>query len=77
MKKEQSWIREILSARSGQLSSKRVCGVIGFLSCLVLGIVATLKSLTVPGFIDTVVIISAALMGVDSVTSIWKNNNIE
>lgn len=67
------WFKEIFTARSGQMSSKRVCGVIGFFLCIGIGIYATVCELVVPGFMDTILITSAALMGVDSVTQIWKN----
>lgn len=63
-----NFFKEMLSARSGQISSKRVCGVLGFFVCLGIGVFATVKSLSVPGFMDTILITSAALMGVDSVT---------
>lgn len=61
--------------RNGGISSKRVCGVIGWAVCLFVLVYATLSSLTVPSFADTVLIASAALLGVESVTNVWRKND--
>ena len=69
------FINEMLSAKSGQISSKRVCGCFGWVVCLAIGCIATIKSLSIPSFLDTVLLASAGLLGLYSITNIWKNNN--
>ena len=67
-----NWIREILSAKSGMLSSKRVCGAIGFLACVAVFIYCTIKMIQAPNMVDALLLSCMGLLGVDSVTSIWK-----
>jgi cobalamin biosynthesis protein CobD/CbiB len=61
--------------RNSGVSSKRVCGVFGWIVCLFIAIFATISSLSVPAFLDTVIITSAALLGVDCITNIFNKNN--
>lgn len=68
-----NWLRETLSARSGQLSSKRVCGTIGFLTCIGVFIYCAINIIEAPNMVDTLLLCCMGLLGVDSVTSIWKN----
>ncbi len=65
--------KSILSSSSGSISSKRLCGIIGWLVCLGIGIYCTINVIQAPMLIDSILIGSAALLGVDSVTGIWKN----
>lgn len=69
------WIKEIFSASNGQLSSKRVCGVLGFIICIIILCYCTYKVIQAPTMIDMFLISSCSLLGVDSITSIWKNEN--
>jgi len=70
-------LRDIFSASSGHLSSKRILGAIVLITCLVVvvfrahteGITDNIKDLF-EWFIAT----STALLGITSITSIWKNN---
>ena len=68
-------VKSILSASKGSISSKRVCGVIGWVVCLGIGIYCTVKVIQAPLLIDSILIGSAALLGVDSITGIWSNKN--
>lgn len=68
-------VKSILSASKGSISSKRVCGVIGWIVCLGIGIYCTVKVIQAPLLIDSILIGSATLLGVDSITGIWRNKN--
>lgn len=67
--------KEIFCASNGYLSSKRVLGAIVLLGCLGVvigeaiaeGITDNIKSL-----IEVLIITSTALLGITSVTNIWK-----
>lgn len=74
-----TFLKDMLSSHSG-ISSKRVCGVIGWLVCLGVLIYCTINIIQAPLMIDTFLICCMALLGIDSVTGIWKkfdngNNN--
>jgi hypothetical protein len=60
--------RQIFEDSSGYLSSKRVFGSIGFLTGLYLGY----KAIN-PEVVKIVLVISAAMLGLDSITDIWKS----
>ena len=66
-----NWFKEIFT-KNNIMSSKRVCGVLGFLGCLGILIYCTIQSVQAPEMIDIFLIICASLLGVDSVTDIWK-----
>lgn len=66
-------IKSILSSDTGSISSKRLCGIIGWLVCLGICIYCTIQVIQAPMLADSILIGSAALLGVDSVTGIWKN----
>lgn len=68
-----NWLRETLSAASGRLSSKRVCGVLGFLISGAVLIYCTTNNQQAPEMINMFMFSCMGLLGVDSVTSIWKN----
>ena len=68
-------VKSILSSSKGSISSKRVCGVIGWIVCLGIGIYCTVKVIQAPLLIDSILIGSATLLGVDSITGIWRNKN--
>lgn len=74
MKTIKEYIKLIITAHSG-ISSKRVCGIIGFLVISFVLIYCTICGLQAPIMIDTFIWAVAVLLGVDSVTSIWKNIN--
>lgn len=66
------FLKSIFLNQPNSISSKRICGVLGWLLCLgVLGY-CTYKDIQAPVMVDTMVITSAALLGVDSIMNIWK-----
>lgn len=62
---------EMFTANSG-LSSKRVCGFLGWVVSLLIAIYCTLMGIPAPDITEVIVFSSIMLLGVDSVTSIWK-----
>ena len=66
-------LRTIFQANSGDLSSKRVCGVFGFVVVLGISIACTCLNTQAPQIVEDVIYASVALLGVDSITGIWKN----
>lgn len=76
MDSERIWrnIKSIFLATKGSISSKRVCGFLGWLVCLGVLLYCTILTVQAPVFADTVLICTAALLGVDSITGIWKHN---
>lgn len=66
-----SFFKNIFIANSG-VSSKRICGFTGFFVCVIILIIATFIQYPIPEFADTLLITSATLLGVDSVTKIWS-----
>lgn len=70
-----SMLKEIFSSDNGYLSSKRVLGGIVLMSCLVFTIVqAVREGMTdnLKELFEWLIITSTALLGINSVTSIWK-----
>lgn len=66
-----TFIKQMFTSHSG-ISSKRVCGVIGWFVGMGVLIYCTLTVIQAPLMIDTFLICVMALLGIDSVTSIWK-----
>lgn len=66
--------KSIFLATKGSISSKRVCGVIGWLACVGVLVYCTTLAIQAPMFADSVLFATAALLGVDSITSIWKSH---
>lgn len=66
--------RSVFLAQQGSISSKRICGVIGWFVCLGVLIYCTIYVIEAPAMIDTIIISSSALLGVDSIANIWKNH---
>lgn len=65
----------LFQANSGGLSSKRVCGVIGWLVCLILLICSAIFKFEIDEFADYVLITSASLLGVDSLQGIFSKGD--
>lgn len=65
----------LFQAKSGGLSSKRVCGVLGWVVCLVLLICSAIFKFSIDEFADYVLITSASLLGVDSLQGIFTKSN--
>ena len=70
------FIKSLLSAERGSLSSKRLCGFIGWLCCSAVLIMCTVWERQAPDMVSTVLYASTALLGLDSVTDIWKDKTI-
>ena len=73
-------LRETFSASSGHLSSKRILGGIVLISCLIFCIVqGAREGMTdnIKDLFEILIITSTALLGITSVTSIWKNGNTQ
>lgn len=56
-----------------RISSKRVCGVIGFFTVMILIILSTIYKFEIPELTDSFLYCCVALMGVESVTRIFNN----
>ena len=65
-------LKQIITSHSG-VSSKRVCGVLGFLVISFILIYCTICSIQAPEMIDTFIYAVSLLLGIDSVTGIWKD----
>ena len=64
--------RTVFLKNSGGISSKRVCGILGWMCCLVLLISEKKKKKDIPQYAEMIAIISASLLGLDSITGIWN-----
>lgn len=71
MKKLIDFVKKMVSSHSG-ISSKRVCGSIGFIVSIALLIYCTIAGVQAPNVFETFLYVCAALLGVDSITGIWK-----
>lgn len=74
MKSFLQFLKQIITARSG-ISSKRICGVIGFLVLIFILIYCTVTNTQAPDMIDTFVYAICMLLGIDSVTGIFYRKN--
>lgn len=72
MKIFKEYIKLMITSHSG-ISSKRVCGVLGFLVIAFVLIYCTVLGLQAPLMIDTFIYAICLLLGIDSVTGIWKD----
>ena len=67
------FLKSIFLNQPNSISSKRICGVLGWLLCLVILGYCTFKQVQAPVMIDSIVIASTTLLGVDSIANIWKS----
>ena len=65
----------IFLAKSGGLSSKRVAGILGFTSCIIILFLGFYFKQEIDEFADYVLITSASLLGVDSISNIFTKGN--
>ena len=72
MKQIQTFLKQMVTSHSG-ISSKRVCGVIGFVAVIFVLIYCTVQGIQAPAMIDTFIYAIGVLLGIDCVTGIWKN----
>ena len=68
------FLKDVVTSQSG-ISSKRVCGLLGWIACLLVMAYCTVKVIQAPSMIDTVLWCCMGLLGIDSVTGIWKFGN--
>ncbi len=66
--------RTIFLKNSGGISSKRVMGILGWIVVLGILIAGFISEKEIPQFAEMTAIISASLLGLDSITSIWTKN---
>lgn len=71
MKKIKEFLKLMITSHSG-ISSKRVCGVLGFLVIAFVLIYCTIQGIQAPVMIDTFIYAICLLLGIDSVTGIFK-----
>lgn len=63
---------EIIEAPSGRLSSKRVCGILGWIVLLIGFLVLLFNTHVAPSFTEFLICAIVALLGVDSVTGAFN-----
>lgn len=71
-----TFLKQVFTSHSG-VSSKRLCGVVGWFVCLGVLIYCAVNVIQAPLMIDTVLLCCMGLLGIDSVTSIWKKYNVK
>lgn len=62
---------KLITAHTG-ISSKRVCGVIGFLTIIFILIYCTIFTIQAPLILEPFIYAVCLLLGIDSITGIWK-----
>ena len=72
MNKIKEYLKLMITSHSG-ISSKRVCGVLGFLVIMFVIIFCTVTSIQAPVILETFIWAVCMLLGIDSVTGIWKD----
>lgn len=65
------FVKQMLRGESG-ISSKRVCGVLGWLVSIGVILYCTTTKTQAPEIMDTFILGIMGLLGIDSVTNIWK-----
>ena len=66
-----TFIKGMVTSHSG-ISSKRVCGVLGWIVAIIVLLYCTIHVIQAPLMIDTFLVCCMALLGIDSITGIWK-----
>ena len=74
MNKIKEYIKLMITSHSG-ISSKRVCGVLGFLVIMFVIVFCAIAQIQAPAILETFIWAVCALLGIDSITGIWKNFN--
>lgn len=65
------FVTDIFKSRSG-VSSKRICGFLGWVVCLFICMWCTICVIPAPEIVEILFICSTSLLGIDSITGIWK-----
>jgi hypothetical protein len=63
------FISKIFQSRSG-VSSKRICGFIGWMVCISICVYCTIHVIAAPVIVEMLFICSTSLLGIDSITGI-------
>lgn len=71
MKKLKEWIKLVVTSDSG-ISSKRVCGVLGFLVISFVLVYCAICSLQAPVMVETFIWAVCVLLGIDTIISPWS-----
>ena len=66
-----NFLKQLITAHTG-ISSKRVCGVVGFITVVGVLIYCTINVVQAPTMIEPFMYVICALLGIDSITGIWK-----
>lgn len=74
MKKIKEFLKLMVTSHSG-ISSKRVCGVLGFLVIMFVIIFCTVTAVEAPVILETFIWAVCMLLGIDSITGIFKKFN--
>lgn len=77
--KDQGFFRQLVSGANGIISSKRVMGMLILVVCLICIIYLVVSeggSGVVENLLQTAMVMAASLLGISSVTSIWKGNQV-
>lgn len=64
-------VLKMIESHSG-VSSKRVCGFLGWMVCLGIIIYCTINNIEAPEIVNNIIYACLGLLGIDSVTGIWK-----
>ena len=72
MKTFKEYLRLMITSHSG-ISSKRVCGVLGFLVISFVIVFCTIAQTQAPIILETFIWAVCMLLGIDSITGIWKD----
>ena len=73
------FFRQLISGANGIVSSKRVMGMLTLLVCLgciIYLVIAEGGTNVVENLLQTGMVMAASLLGISSVTSIWKGNQV-
>jgi uncharacterized membrane protein len=66
-----NWFKDMMDSESS-VSSKRFCGVLGWLVSIVVIIYCTLAAVQAPMIMEFFLLSVVGLLGVDSIANIWK-----
>lgn len=73
MKKICEYLRLMITSHSG-ISSKRVCGVLGFLIVSFILVFCAIKEIQAPTMLEPFIYIICALLGIDSIMTPFSKN---
>lgn len=76
MSKLLEFLKQVITSHSG-ISSKRVCGVLGFIVLLFILIYCTVCGIQAPVITEIFIYAICLLLGIDSVTGIFYNKRNE